>query len=176
VSFGSNPKAQLAATTLFTLAHRHGDILREGWKNLLDCLLHLFKAKLLPEELLKAEDFLDPSGYVSLVSEEVPSTRSDSSLFSTLFSWTSESTSNRILTPDDQQAQTTAVECIQDCHPEALFAESKFLMEDSLMELAKALAFASHGPDTHQSLGTQFDEEASVFNLELLSKVVLQNR
>ena len=65
------------------------------------------------------------------------SSRSDSSLFSSLFSWTSESSSNRVLTPDDQQAQTTAAECIQDCHPEALFAESKFLMEDSLMELAK---------------------------------------
>ncbi|XP_062518371.1 Golgi-specific brefeldin A-resistance guanine nucleotide exchange factor 1-like isoform X2 [Corticium candelabrum] len=176
VSFGSNSKAQLAATTLFTLAHRHGDILREGWKNLLDCLLHVFKAKLLPDELLKAEDFLDPSGYVSLISEEVPSTRSDSSLFSSLFSWTSESSSARSLSPDDRQAQTTAAECIQDCHPEALFAESKFLMEDSLMELVKALAFASHGPDTHQSLGTQFDEEGAVFNLELLLKVVVQNR
>ena len=58
MSFGSNSKAQLAATTLFTLAHRHGDILREGWKNLLDCLLHVFKAKLLPDELLKVSNLL----------------------------------------------------------------------------------------------------------------------
>ena len=38
---------------MFSLAHRHGDILREGWKNILDCLLTLFKAKLLPEELVQ---------------------------------------------------------------------------------------------------------------------------
>ncbi|CAJ0968626.1 unnamed protein product [Ranitomeya imitator] len=30
--FGSNPKAHIAAKTVFHLAHRHGDILREGWK------------------------------------------------------------------------------------------------------------------------------------------------
>ena len=47
--FGQNPKAQLAARTVFALAHRHGDILREGWKNILDCMLQLYRAKLLPE-------------------------------------------------------------------------------------------------------------------------------
>ena len=45
-------KAQLAARTVFGLAHRHGDILREGWKNILDCLLQLYRAKLLPEILV----------------------------------------------------------------------------------------------------------------------------
>ena len=34
---------------MFSLAHHHGNMLREGWKNLLDCLLTLFSAKLLPE-------------------------------------------------------------------------------------------------------------------------------
>eukprot|EP00118_Oscarella_pearsei_P026459 m.309936 g.309936 ORF g.309936 m.309936 type:complete len:1642 (+) comp48637_c0_seq1:73-4998(+) len=176
VAFGGNAKAQLAATTLFTLAHQHGNILREGWKNLLDCLLQIFKAKLLPEELVKADDFLDPSGFVSIMPEEAPSQRSDGSLFSSLFSWTSEPSSSRNLTSEDRQAQLKAVECIRDCHPEALFAESKFLMKDSLVELVKALEFASRGPDAHQSLGTQFDEEAAVFNLELLLRVVLHNR
>ena len=49
ISFGMNLKAQLAARTVFTLAHRHGDILREGWKNILDCMLQLYRAKLLPK-------------------------------------------------------------------------------------------------------------------------------
>ena len=46
-------KAQLAAKTVFGLAHRHGDILREGWKNILDCMLQLYRAKLVPEVLIK---------------------------------------------------------------------------------------------------------------------------
>ena len=46
-------KAQLAAKTVFGLAHRHGDILREGWKNILDCMLQLYRAKQIPEVLIK---------------------------------------------------------------------------------------------------------------------------
>ena len=41
---------------MFALSHRHGDILREGWKNILDCLLTLFKAKLLPESLVEVSE------------------------------------------------------------------------------------------------------------------------
>ena len=51
--FGGNAKAQIAAKTLFTLAHRHGDILREGWKSLLDTHLVLYKCKLLPKCLVE---------------------------------------------------------------------------------------------------------------------------
>ena len=53
VAFGGNLKAQQSARTVFALAHRHGDILREGWKNIMDCMLHLFKAKLLPKSLVE---------------------------------------------------------------------------------------------------------------------------
>lgn len=55
VTFGSNFKAQLAGRTVFGLAHRHGDILREGWKNILDCMLQLFRAKLLPTSLIEVQ-------------------------------------------------------------------------------------------------------------------------
>ena len=53
VQFGNNSKAQLSARTVFGLAHRHGDILRDGWKNILDCILQLYRAKLLPDLLVK---------------------------------------------------------------------------------------------------------------------------
>ena len=53
IVFGMNPKAKLAAKTVFGLAHRHGDILREGWKNILDCMVQLYRARLLPEVLIK---------------------------------------------------------------------------------------------------------------------------
>ena len=38
---------------MFSLAHQHGNILREGWKNILDALVALFKAKLLGDELVQ---------------------------------------------------------------------------------------------------------------------------
>ena len=64
----------------------------------------------------------------------------------------------------------------QDCHPEQLFSESKFLRQDSLLELTKALTFASRGPEHHQTLGTLFEEDSAVFFLELLVSVALENK
>lgn len=51
--FGSNPKAHIAAKTVFHLAHRHGDILREGWKNIMEAMLQLFRAELLPKAMVE---------------------------------------------------------------------------------------------------------------------------
>ena len=58
IVFGSNHKAKLAARTVFGLAHRHGDILREGWKNILDCMVQLYRARLLPDVLIQVCDCL----------------------------------------------------------------------------------------------------------------------
>ena len=44
---------QLCVQTLFGLAHLHGNILREGWKNILDCIYKLFRARLLPEVMVQ---------------------------------------------------------------------------------------------------------------------------
>ena len=54
-----NLKAQLAARTMFALADRHGDILREGWQNILDCMLQLYRAKMLPTPMVEVrlQDF-----------------------------------------------------------------------------------------------------------------------
>ena len=46
--FGANMKAQLSTRTAFALAHKYGDILQEGWHNLLICMLQLLKGKMLP--------------------------------------------------------------------------------------------------------------------------------
>lgn len=65
--FGSNSKAQTAAKTVFDLAHRHGNILREGWKNIMESMLQLFRAELLPKamvevSLLHGDVLLPPAG------------------------------------------------------------------------------------------------------------------
>ena len=50
--FGANIKALMATKAVFALAHKHGDILSDGWKHLLDCLLWLFKCQLLSKNLV----------------------------------------------------------------------------------------------------------------------------
>lgn len=64
---------------------------------------------------------------------------------------------------------------MQDLHPEHLISESKFLRYESLNELIKVLTYTSN-PDNYESQGIQCDEESAVFCLELLIRVVLQNR
>jgi len=75
IVFGSNAKAIVAARTVFHLAHRHGDILREGWRNIFDIILPLYRAKLLPPAMVEVEDFVDPTGSISLIREELPMQR-----------------------------------------------------------------------------------------------------
>lgn len=113
ILFGSNPKARLAARTLFSLTHMYGDIIREGWSSIFDIILQLYKCNLLPTILVEviilkiliqfnhkiilntlkitfqSEDFLELSGKVSLIRESVSSgsQKSESSLFSSLYSY-----------------------------------------------------------------------------------------
>ena len=62
----------------------------------------------------QVEDFLHPSGRRSLFQKEVPSVRSDPSLFSSLFWWSSDSqTSSRSLTPSEVKARKVALKCIE---------------------------------------------------------------
>ncbi|XP_056018280.1 Golgi-specific brefeldin A-resistance guanine nucleotide exchange factor 1-like isoform X3 [Ostrea edulis] len=177
VMFGSNSKAQLAARTVFGLAHRHGDILREGWKNILDCMLQLYRAKLLPKGLIEVEDFVDSSGKICIVKEEITAAQRSEGVLSSFYSLftSSEPAVNKGPTLEEQEASKQAQTCIRDCHLEQLILDSKFLREDSLQELVKAQIFASQGPEVHNS-ELQFDEDAAVFFLELLIKVILQNR
>ncbi|XP_013395195.1 Golgi-specific brefeldin A-resistance guanine nucleotide exchange factor 1 isoform X4 [Lingula anatina] len=179
VTFGNNTKAQLAARTVFGLAHRHGDILREGWKNIIDCMLQLFRAKLLPEVFVKVEDFLDPSGRISLIKEETKDHGPESSVFSSLYSiFVTEQPNQKGPTPEEEQATKKAQNCIRECHTEQLIQDSKFLRIDSLQELIKALIFASNNAlENPESIGLHCDDDVQhVFYLELLIKVVLQNR
>ncbi|XP_060096950.1 Golgi-specific brefeldin A-resistance guanine nucleotide exchange factor 1 [Heteronotia binoei] len=170
--FGSNPKAHLAAKTVFHLAHRHGNILREGWKNIMEALLQLFRAELLPKTMVEAEDFVDPNGKISLQREETPSNRGESSVLS-FVSWLTlsgtEQSGMRGPSTESQEAKRIALECIKQCDPEKLITESKFLQLESLQELMKALISVTPDEET-------YDEEDAAFCLEMLLRIVLENR
>ena len=84
---GGSKKAQAACRAVFQHVHRHGDILREGWRNFVDCLVALFKLQVLPKILTESEDFTEPSGRVSLVRRTVASVpRAEPGLFSSIYS------------------------------------------------------------------------------------------
>ncbi len=75
-------------------------------------------------------------------------------------------------TSEEQEAIKAASSCIEECHLEQLLQETKFLIIDSLNELLKALIYTCQiSPDS-----PKLDRDAAVFCLELLIKVILQNR
>ncbi|XP_039215978.1 Golgi-specific brefeldin A-resistance guanine nucleotide exchange factor 1 isoform X3 [Crotalus tigris] len=170
--FGSNPKAHIAAKTVFHLAHRHGDILREGWKNIMEAMLQLFRAELLPKTMVEVEDFVDPNGKVSLQREETPSNRGESTVL-IFVNWLTlsgtEQSGMRGPSTENQEAKRMALECIKQCDPEKLITESKFLQLESLQELMKALISVSPDEET-------YDEDDCAFCLEMLLRIVLENR
>ncbi|XP_035028548.1 Golgi-specific brefeldin A-resistance guanine nucleotide exchange factor 1 isoform X1 [Hippoglossus stenolepis] len=170
--FGSNSKAQTAAKTVFDLAHRHGNILREGWKNIMDSMLQLFRAELLPKAMVEVEDFLEPNGKISLQREETPSNRGESAVLS-FVNWLTlsgaEQSGLRGPSTENQEAKQAAILCIKQCDPEKLITESKFLQLESLQELMKALISVTPDEET-------YDEEDAAFCLEMLLRIVLENR
>ncbi|XP_043993051.1 Golgi-specific brefeldin A-resistance guanine nucleotide exchange factor 1 isoform X2 [Gambusia affinis] len=170
--FGSNNKAQTAAKTVFDLAHKHGNILREGWKNILESMLQLFRAQLLPKAMVEMEDFVEPNGKISLQREEMPSNRGESAVLS-FINWLTpsgaEQSGLRGPTTENQEAKQAAILCIKQCDPEKLITESKFLQLESLQELMKALISVSPDEET-------YDEEDASFCLEMLLRIVLENR
>lgn len=170
--FGSNNKAQIAAKTVFELAHRNGDILREGWKNIMDSMLQLFRAELLPKAMVEVEDFVEPSGKISLQREEIPSNRGESTMLS-FVSWLTlsgtEQSNLRSPSTENQEAKRLALDCIKLCDPEKLITESKFLQLESLQELMKALISVTPDEET-------YSEEDAAFSLEMLLRIVLENR
>ncbi|XP_047458727.1 Golgi-specific brefeldin A-resistance guanine nucleotide exchange factor 1 isoform X2 [Mugil cephalus] len=170
--FGSNSKAQTAAKTVFDLAHRHGNILREGWKNIMDSMLQLFRAELLPKAMVEVEDFVEPNGKISLQREETPSNRGESAVLS-FVNWLTlsgaEQSGLRGPSTENQEAKQAAIHCIKQCDPEKLITESKFLQLESLQELMKALISVTPDEET-------YDEEDAAFCLEMLLRIVLENR
>ncbi|XP_061693905.1 Golgi-specific brefeldin A-resistance guanine nucleotide exchange factor 1 isoform X2 [Syngnathoides biaculeatus] len=170
--FGSNTKAQTAAKTVFDLAHQHGNILREGWKNIMDSMLQLFRAELLPKAMVEVDDFLEPNGKISLQREETPSHRGESAVLS-FVNWLTlsgaEQSGLRGPSMENQEAKQAAILCIKQCDPEKMITESKFLQLESLQELMKALISVTPDDET-------YDEEDAAFCLEMLLRIVMENR
>ncbi|XP_004522896.1 Golgi-specific brefeldin A-resistance guanine nucleotide exchange factor 1 isoform X1 [Ceratitis capitata] len=176
VNFGFNGKAQAAMRTVFALVHDYGDCLREGWKHILELFLQLFRLKLLPKSLIEVEDFCEENGKTQLKLEK-PSQKQEASLFSSLYSYLS-SEGQREPTYDEQEFIKMGKKCIKECQLDQMIQESKFVQLESLQELLRNLLALIKPPTAHKldESAAPYAEDVVVFWMELLVKIVIQNR
>ncbi|VDP15311.1 unnamed protein product [Onchocerca flexuosa] len=187
IAFGENGKAQMAARVMFQLVHAHGDILREGWKNVLDSILRLFYARLLPTAITEVEDFVDNKGWVSIQRAAPPkllTNRNDSGLLSWLGLGSNYDNKESTPTADQQQLIKIAQEVVAECHPEQLIVDGKYLTSSSLSELISTIIQAStniahsemdKGEPVARKLKEQ-EEDALVLYLEMMVSIALENK
>ncbi|KAL3624155.1 hypothetical protein CASFOL_032971 [Castilleja foliolosa] len=189
--FGDDVKAKLATVAVFTIANRYSDHIRSGWRNILDCILSLQKIGLLPARL--ASDATDDpdNDQVKISAAESPASkvpaaishRKSSSImgrFSLLLSLDTEEPAPQ---PSEEQlaARRRTLQTIQNCHIDSIFAESKFLQAESLLQLVRALVAAAGRPlkgnnNNSYNNNSLEDEETAVFCIELLIAITLNNR
>ncbi|KAI8832005.1 hypothetical protein BC829DRAFT_449182 [Chytridium lagenaria] len=192
VEFGRSYRGQVAAVLMFNLAVEYGNVIREGWKNVVTIIGNLFLHSLLPIGLLTADDFVQRS--------ITNASRRETGLFSTLshFLSLSSSSSNEEVeeyepTAEELDAERFTVECITSCRIEELFADSRFMEEDALRFLMATLFQAFTGTshsravvghtvipprtssDPNPREGVKYSA-AAVFYMELVIRIALQNR
>ncbi|XP_055593245.1 Golgi-specific brefeldin A-resistance guanine nucleotide exchange factor 1 isoform X2 [Uranotaenia lowii] len=175
VQFGQSAKAQLAMKTVFALIHDHGDCMREGWKHIIEVVLQLFRLKLLPKTLMEAEDFCEPGGKVTLIREQIQLPKTDAGLLSSLYSYLSND-GQRQPSYEEQEIIKFSKRCIKECQIDQIVNESKFLQFESLVELVNCLLALTKPPESHKSVGLPYAENTVVFLLEILVKILIQNR
>lgn len=175
VQFGLNVKAQLAMKGVFAMVHKHGDCLRcDGWKNVIEVILQLFKLKLVPKSLMEVEDFCEPSGKVTLILEK-PMQKQEVGLLSSIYMYLS-SDGQRQPTYEEQQIIKIARQCVRECQLDQIIGESKFLHVDALRQLIKCLLDWLKPPSVPKSENLYYAEDTTVFLLEFLVKILIQNR
>ncbi|KAL7050324.1 hypothetical protein ACKWTF_004037 [Chironomus riparius] len=175
VQFGSNSKARTAMKSIFKFLHDYGDSMRESWKHVIDLLVQMYKMKLLPKSFVEVEDFCEESNKIILQYEPVPVQKSEASLLSSLYLYLS-SESQRQPSYEEQEILKLARKCIKDCQIDQMIVESKFLHPDSLAEIISYLETLIKPPTSHKSIGVSYEENLIIFYLELLTKILIQNR
>ncbi|ESW13849.1 hypothetical protein PHAVU_008G231400 [Phaseolus vulgaris] len=189
LAFGDDMKARMATETVFTIANRYGDFIRTGWRNILDCILKFHRLGLLPARM--ASDAAEESE-VSSQTEDGGKRNTNTLSLSRLPSVNTPKRSSGLMSrfsqllylgaeepksvPTEEQlvAQQCTLQTIEKCHIDCIFSESKFLQAESLLQLAKAITSAGGRPKKGNS--TSEDEDTSVFCLELLVAITLNNR
>ncbi|KAG0329161.1 GDP/GTP exchange factor for ARF [Dissophora globulifera] len=189
VQFGKSYKGQLAAVVAFGVANEHGNMIRAGWKPILEIIKNLFVNNLLPGSMLEVEDFVSGTTMILLKAPVVPEVkdkiRQDSSLLSTLSSYllsSSYSYESAREEPTAEEIESTrcTADCVAACRLEELFADIRLLEDLPLTQLMEAIKFVADGNSVSKAIKpqppTKLYNPASVFFLELMISLTVQNR
>lgn len=178
INFGLNPKSQSSLKAVFMLIHKYGDqvVMKESWKNILDVILQLFRLKFLPDSIVKVDDFcIEGSEKKSSLILYKRVQKSEAGIFSSLYSYLS-SEGQREPTFEEQKFLDKAKKCVTKCQIESMFEDTKFIRKESLNELLKVLLSWIEPPESHKTVDLIYAEDLVVFWMEILVKVVTQNR
>ncbi|KAI9233815.1 MAG: hypothetical protein BYD32DRAFT_464966 [Podila humilis] len=189
VQFGKSYKGQLAAVVAFGVANEHGNMIRTGWRPILEIIKNLFVNSLLPGSMLEVEDFLSGTTMILLKPPVVPEVkekaRQDSSLLSTLSSYLlSSSYSYESVreepTPEEIESTRCTADCVSACRLEELFTDIRLLEDLPLTYLMEAIKFVADGNSVTKPskvpTPSKLYNPASVFFLELMISLTVQNR
>ncbi|KAI1297610.1 GDP/GTP exchange factor for ARF [Mortierella claussenii] len=189
VQFGKSYKGQLAAVVAFGVANEHGNMIRAGWKPILEIIKNLFVNNLLPGSMLEVEDFLAGTTMILLKAPVVPEVkdkiRQDSSLLSTLSSYLLSSSysyesAREDPTPEEIEATRCTADCVAACRLEELFTDIRLLEDLPLTQLMEAIKFVADGNSVTKASKSPTQSKlynpASVFFLELMISLTVQNR
>jgi brefeldin A-resistance guanine nucleotide exchange factor 1 len=176
VPFVNDAKAHQVLALTFSLCHDHGSIMRHGWANIMDVMMNLFAAKLLPQEMTTVVGFVNDEW--SLLPEEM---NDQPKANDSWFGWLGGSSVGEVKPGEelDQRKLTVAREVVAGCKLQQIISESAFLQEASLTELFKSVMHLSRSPAAHATLGFQvdsYDEMASIFFLEQFYEVAMANK
>ncbi|GJJ73716.1 golgi-specific brefeldin A-resistance guanine nucleotide exchange factor 1 [Entomortierella parvispora] len=189
VQFGKSYKGQLAAVVAFGVANEHGNMIRTGWRPILEIIKNLFVNSLLPGSMLEVEDFLAGTTMILLKAPVVPEVkdkiRQDSSLLSTLSSYLLSSsyayeTAREEPTAEEIESTRCTADCVAACRLEELFSDIRLLEDLPLSHLMEAIKFVADGNSVTKSTKpptpSKLYNPASVFFLELMISLTVQNR
>uniref|UniRef100_A0A7E4ZYQ2 SEC7 domain-containing protein n=1 Tax=Panagrellus redivivus TaxID=6233 RepID=A0A7E4ZYQ2_PANRE len=184
ITFSENRKGQLALACLFEMVHAHGDRLRESWRNVIDIIVQLYRAQLLPFSVSHVEDFVSPKGYIN-ISPQYNHREADNRNEGGLLSWLGFAAPEHPMKHANEKAELreAAMGYVAACHPEYLFNDSKYYVLSSLSEF---LDHIFHAVRTMYENGSKFKEsgnelpkqyeEMIVFLTEFSVNVVIENK
>ncbi|CAJ0627581.1 11413_t:CDS:10 [Entrophospora sp. SA101] len=139
IQFGRNYKGQLAAVVLFAVANEHGNVLRDGWKYILEIIKNLFVNSLLPSSMIQVEDFLAGTTTIPLKPKTTNTfpkqERRDNSLLSALSSYllspysSNYESSRSAPTEEEIECTMCTVDCVKACHLDDIFADIRFALK-----------------------------------------------
>ena len=186
VALGEDIKTRSAAKAAFAVANAHGDDLRRGWCNVLDCVLHMRRLGVVPDDVAATPTDADE--------EREPITSNDfitrqkaaqgASLFRSFsafiggndYDYSLEEEKARLPEPTEREKALLekSETCARACKFSNLFADSKFLGKESLAHLVAALAWAAGDPA--QPPQSADDEDAALFCLDAMLSVCYRNK